>query len=410
MKNDNKKLLDLLKELTSVQVARAKIEAAIFVKEGQDQIKAKLEEQKQYIKDQAKLYGQDIEKHDTAYSEIMSNFEQAYEQVNAIYEKQMANIQAERQDAEEKGVQKRLDRQELLNEKERIKESPEYKKYLKEKADIELKLSEAKTIGELKSARSEAKKKKNPLAEINKSLSENAEEIENFEDIAKMCDNKIVECKNNRWNSIAELHEDKNNKLEVLKKPTIVQRLSSFLMNRVSGARRFKNNVLNPLSEEIKLILTERVPEITNSVIAKTIEFVEKANEKRLEIEERAKNTKEKIIETAKDTKDDVLEFADGVKQYMQGKVQIAREDVKDGIEKGKQKANDIKGLVVSRGEEGIKNIINYGFESRSNLINKAQERLTSSQEKLSQRQEMFNEKFGEKDENSDIGELGEKE
>ena len=126
--NDNPKFKDLLKQLAEIQAANAKVNWQIFVKEGKEQVQEKVQSVKDEILEQAKIYGQKIEKIEQQYSinkeeegSIIEQYRKVLSDINKEYGEQLKNIIAEKQEWQTEEQEAMVNQKKLQNER---KEKP----------------------------------------------------------------------------------------------------------------------------------------------------------------------------------------------------------------------------------------------------------------------------------------------
>lgn len=367
--NDNPKFKDLLKQLAEIQAANAKVNWQIFVKEGKEQVQEKVQSVKDEILEQAKIYGQKIEKIEQQYSinkeeegSIIEQYRKVLSDINKEYGEQLKNIIAEKQEWQTEEQEAMVNQKKLQNERKEKEKSPEYKQYKEEekklikeaKAALEGKDPEiiSKKTEELKNLRA-----RNPLNKYDKKIDNIIQDRKDIQQIIEECDKKIENCKENRAKGIEQVTRDKDNKLSVMKKQNIIQKMLGSIFNKVNGTKKFKDEVIGRISDKIEKIKNEDIPRIKTSVYNESVQFSERMQDIKEKMKGRTLDVKEKVVKNAKEAKEAIND-----KVINRGKNTIA-----SIVEKARQaKAN-----ISDRLESSISNAIEKAQTKNQELTDK---------------------------------------
>lgn len=367
--NDNPKFKDLLKQLAEIQAANAKVNWQIFVKEGKEQVQEKVQSAKDEILEQAKIYGQKIEKIEQQYSinkeeegSIIEQYRKVLSDINKEYGEQLKNIIAEKQEWQTEEQEAMVNQKKLQNERKEKEKSPEYKQYKEEekklikeaKAALEGKDPEiiSKKTEELKNLRA-----RNPLNKYDKKIDNIIQDRKDIQQIIEECDKKIENCKENRAKDIEQVTRDKDNKLSVMKKQNIIQKMLGSIFNKVNGTKKFKDAVIGRISDKIEKIKNEDIPRIKTSVYNESVQFSERMQDIKEKMKGRTLDVKEKVVKNAKEAKEAIND-----KVINRGKNTIA-----SIVEKARQaKAN-----ISDRLESSISNAIEKAQTKNQELTDK---------------------------------------
>lgn len=313
-KNDQtttKELVALIKELAQIQAENAKISAQIFAREGKEQIANKTNEMKDKIMEQAKIYGQKAEKVQETYnlnketkSNILQKYKDSLAEIQEQYETRNESIMQEKSDWQNEEQATMLKEHELKQQRKEIKRSPEYAQQVKEEKELAKEIKKALDEGDLdlvtaKNEELKRLKEKNPLIKCDNEIEDIQQQRNEIQEIISQCEREMEECKDERDNSIDEATQDKDNKLMEMKKQNIFQKMTGAIMNKLNGAKRFKDNVIKKASEKIGYIKDEKLPEVKQETAGKINNFKENMTEKREQLIDKGRETKEQLMQKA---------------------------------------------------------------------------------------------------------------
>ena len=223
------------------------------------------------------------------------------------------------------------------------------------------------------------------------------------------------------------IKEGRNVKLAEIPKQNFLQKMLGLVANRFNKTKTFMRNAIEPLKEKITTIKEEDLPRIKKDIDDKNKDISDKIVSKRKQIEEKVTSrmeqcalklleSKQKVMETLSDIKNFTVDKAVGVKENIEGKVDVAKEfagQVKEDIIAKKDAiVQDAKNLLNSV-VEGAKNVkegvtthvtsavssvkssfrsaIDKGYQMKINLINKAQAELDRKRDEITAKRETLN-------------------
>ena len=407
----NKRVLDLLTELAQVQSDNALLMAQIFVREGRNQVKGKVDALVGEIQEQSKSFGRKAQTLAQQYKDnrgqkgdILQAYEQALFEINAEYAKRMKVVMGEKQDLEVAEQETYSDEKLLRLERRRIKNSPEYLKHMEEEKRLSSEIKKAFAHGELdvvtqKTEELKSLRAQNPLTKIEAQIGEVQTRRDEIGVLLGECEEGIEACRHERFEKIEEIKLDKNNQLAVIPKQNLVQKIFGNLLNRVNGLSKFKNGVEANIKGKIETI-NEYLPVVQKSVQEKCEQFVGEMQNKREQLQEKATDTRDAILEKAKGAKDTVVEKATdiryniveaakgardkavsttrGVKDKVVTTTNMAQANIRQGVQ-------NIKATIEARANQTYNSIINRGRQAKASIKTRLQQAIDASNEKNTQ-------------------------
>lgn len=306
-----KELLALIKELAQIQMYNTIISAQIFAREGKEQIDDKVNEMKDKIMEQAGIFGQKARKVEETYNlnketknNILQEYRESLAQIEEQYEIRSQAILQERRDCQDEEQATMLKENELKQNKKQMKKSPQYIEQVREEKALAKEIKKALDEGDLDTvtAKNEELKRlkaKNPLMKCDQEIEKIQQQREQIQQMISLCEQELENCENDRYNSIEQVTQDKDNKLMEMKKQNILQKIAGAVMNKINGAKRFKDNVIQKVAEKVGYIKNEKYPEIKRSTSEKVSSFKENISEKKEQILDKGRETKEQLMQKA---------------------------------------------------------------------------------------------------------------
>lgn len=242
MKQSNKNcvLTEKLAQLNELEIKKAKVLVAIFVKTTTEIIARKVQLLQSTFEEQAEFYDQDLEQYDDTYKQILSNYEEQLLQVVDQYNEFYMNVQLELQETE-------------CNQKIAIAN-------LKKSFDMKQ---------EIKGRSQKAKKE-----EYNAKILACMQKKVNYDKIIEECEKELVECTERMKNKINALFNDKTEQVSLSKQGSIKKAIHK-IIHFFSGTVKFNTYVVEPV--QIELEITEnKLPDVMNEIKQETIHFVAK--------------------------------------------------------------------------------------------------------------------------------------
>lgn len=306
-----KELLALMKELAQIQIYNTMISAQIFAREGKTQIIDKVNDMKGKIMQQAEVFGQKAEKVEETYSlnkETKSNILQEYKEslveIQEQYEIRNQAILQERTDWQNEEQATMLKEHELKQNRKEIKKSPQYAEQMKQEKALTKEIKKALDKGDLdtvavKNEELKRLKAKNPLTRCEQEIKRVQQERQEIQRVIIQCETELENCAEDRNNSIEEATQNKDNQLMEMKKQNIFQKMIGFAMNKINGAKKFKDNVIKKVTEKVGYIKNEKFPKIKQDTAEKISSFKEGMREKKEQILDKGRETKEQLMQKA---------------------------------------------------------------------------------------------------------------
>lgn len=344
------RLVDLLKRLTEVQAQSALIGAKKIAKGMQNETTKQLTGLRNYIKEQADMYGQskeDIESVVEHYNEVLSKARIAYkEERDAIIEEKndheveeheaVAEYEGTKEEFFEMRKQPEYQETEVAKRTREIaklrkdgrrqeataksKELEDYKNGLgKEKKFLETKInmlmssddpSRYSQINEI-SQKLEAIQKEEEIANKHTNVMDAKETLRMAREETKRLDKELENCKEEFKKQKEEILGDKETSLAKVDKQNVFQKMIGKIANKIGGKKKFQERVMNPIKEKIHTVEV--------AVIGKAANVEHKAKKIVETGKETGKNVIQSIISNAKTKKKTI---SDNLKQKMLEKIE----------------------------------------------------------------------------------------
>lgn len=373
----SKKLLSLLKELAQTQLDKGLVEAAEFKNNTNEKINRKTNELKDYIRAQAKRYGQN----EKEVNEIMEKFGGFLKEAKSRYKDARAEHIADKNEIEARETEQISEYDEAKAE---LKDMPGYKVYAKRKAEIkEAKKSGNKKEYEEKKAEFESFKRGLPervallkadiqrdmdngnaadakakmtrleklqrqvkLIEKDDELKQMKEKIKETREELKQKEAEIEECDKTFKESIEKINNLQEKRLSKVDKQNIFQKMVAIAYNRFGGAKKFIKSVKEPMEASFVKFKNETLPDM-----------MKKVSKGARDVKDGIGNNVSAIARGAKRKKDNIIE---GAINKLQGRIDKNNERIneyrKNNPEYDKRKAHDDKhketGEEVDRAEK----------------------------------------------------------
>lgn len=255
MKQSNKNyvLTEKLLALNELEIKKAKVLVAIFVKTTTEVIARKVQLLQSSFEEQAEFYDQDLEEYDDIYKQILSSYEEQLLQVVDQYNEFYMNVQLELQETE-------------CNQKIAIAN-------LKRSFDMKQEIK----------GRSQKGKKEEYNAKILACMQKKV----NYDKIIEECEKELNECTERMKNKVNSLFNDKTGQISLSNRGS-VQKTIHKIIHFFSGKIRFNTYVVEPINIEIEMV-ENKLPDVINEIKQETIHFVAKIKQ--------AKGETDKIFE-----------------------------------------------------------------------------------------------------------------
>lgn len=367
-----RKLLSLMRKLSEVQANNMMLTAKITARSGKEQVNEKVSAAKEKIELGAKRYGQKMEKIQEQYNlnkeekgNILFEYKESLEEINNEYEERIKLALDQKQELEVEEQNLLLEETELKNAKEEMKLSPEYKEYKEneEKRIIEIKNDldhgNLDDVG-IKNEELKQYKKNNPLVKYNEAIEAVRNQRHEISDLIEKCEQEIEAYEEAREMHINEVAEDKDNKLALIQKQSLIQKMTGMLFNRINGAKKFKDNVMDVISKKVDKIKNEDLPKVKESAGEKKTKFVENMRDRKEVINEKASRGKEAVKGKASSVKEGMISAKDKV-------ADVSKQSYSTMVSKGK--------AVKSRVADKFENMINNAENRNQELNNKYYEK-----------------------------------
>ena len=419
-----KEVLELLKELAEVQSTKALLSAKIFVEKGKQKVDEKVGNLKQSILDQAKLYGQKADKVIKEYelnsverNTILGEYKSVLDEINKKYEEPLKIAIAEKNEFEEWEADDMSEQSFFQDRKNDIKESEGYKEYSKKREILVKEIKSDLDKGNFE----EAKLKTDALKEFDVNPNENPavyyeakikpikEERKELKEVIELCNSEIEKITAERDAEIEKVVAERDSKLLALNdKQTPFRRLAFGILNRINGAKRFKDNVIDKVNDNIAIIRDEVLPKVEKKVAEKSEQFANKIIEKKNEMLEEMKETGETVKEFSEKVKGSITKTGkqigenfnkakDGASKKINEGIEYAKEGVsyiKDSVESNVKKAGEsvkdtannirtsVKENVIDKGKQSFNDIVMRGRNAKINVLQKLNDSIQNSIDK----------------------------
>lgn len=320
--NENVDIAKLLKEYTMLKANIAKVKSAKYITAQKDSVQESINQFTNYITNTATRYGQSINETSEAYK-LKEEYEGHIKEIRNTFE----------------NMHKEIFRKKLMLEMKEIKVNLQlmkegYSSHVINYDEMEQNAKDGNFDNE--------------EVEDNKTFKKEKLQIRKNEIIKEQeeCEKQLEECEKEmkeRLKFASAMREDKFHKLNdgylvVLKKKNMFTRAFGWILNKVNGAQRFSNDILEPLKRGINDLKENKIPKIKKEVKEKTEKYIGKNKEEILEIEIEDSN-EEKETGKIQEAKDYVSDKYNSVKETVENKLNVAKEYI---IDKPKEKYNSI--------------------------------------------------------------------
>ena len=326
----SKKLFILLKELAQTQLDKGLVEAAEFKNNTNEKIAKKTNELKNYIRAQAKRYGQN----EKEVNEVMEKFDGFIKDAKRKYKDARAGLVEEKNNLEERETEKVTAYDEA---KADFKDMPGYRAYAKRKAEVrQAKKSGDKKEYEQKKAEFESYKKglpervamlkadiqrdmdsgniadaKGKMAKLEK-LQKQADLAAKDDELRQMRDEikgtreeleqkkaEIEGCDITFEETVDKINDLRETRLAKVDKQNIFQKMVAMAYNRLGGAKKFAKRVKEPIEASMLKFKNETVPNMIKRVSKGARDIKEGIGNNISAMARGAKKKKDNIIEGA---------------------------------------------------------------------------------------------------------------
>ena len=236
----NQMLINNLKKLNDIEQSKSKIITILFLRKANEIKIQKIDALKNNILNQAEFYNQKINNYNESYNDIINKYSSQLSQIIDIYVELFINIQMELQEAE-------------CNQKIAITN-------LKKSIDMKKKLPVNSSIEEIE--------------KCNKKITACIQKKRNYAVIIENCEKELGQCSKNMIDHINYLFGNKSSQI-LLKNDVGFKKYINKVVNRLTGANKFKNYVIEPTNIEVET-MDLKIPELRSDIKDKTINFVAK--------------------------------------------------------------------------------------------------------------------------------------
>ncbi|MBQ9658161.1 MAG: hypothetical protein IJV31_05265 [Clostridia bacterium] len=352
---EDKKIGDLLKELAELHFQNAIIGGAIKTREavqGVNQATAEIKEE--FIK-KAQAFGVSAKKCEEIFSnnkesvnKVWEDYKEACEEVQENYLDRYGSLMKNTEELNKMETENYAEAQTLKIEEKDIKKSPEYAQFKQKQKDLKAEVKKALAKGDNAEVIRLAGKLKdlednNPLKNVKQEQRRNQEDRDAIKEMRQELAGRYDDLENERNEGMQKLAKDRNNALLALPKQNIFQKITGAIMNRIGGARKFKNLVEKQVSERISQFKEEDLPKLEE----KMSEIAQAVEEKVNDVQEKVNGAKQSVKEAKEMSKGKVNE----VKESAKGKINEVKESAKGNV-------NDIKNKAIGIGKDKIDKVI----------------------------------------------------
>lgn len=413
---DTSELLGLMKKLVDVRADYAIVSAGKAAKDLKQGLDSKVNGLRNWVASEERRYGAKQGEAKLIIEECSHLYDVIYATYNESKKANIARREAYQSEEQYEVLKLANDKNNRITCKEnlktwktqidRVENSFEFKQYTKiielskseataalrsgdydtvERANDRLKLNEEKRkalYGHYKDAYDADCKKYEDLTKEIKSEKQNIKELRSY---IKEQENNIKNESKTALTAIQLATKDKNKELAVLRKENAVSKFFSNIMAKVGGAKKFANNVIEPLKQEVSSLKEDKIPAFKNEIKNK----IEEQGIKFQDTMEKAKENAKKVVENSKDVGKIAIATAHlaGVgAKYLGVKIATTLDDIS---------AKDVAGKVtgtVSKGKETVRDIVCAGKEKKNEFLQKVgmslKEKIEEKIEKISKKKD----------------------
>ena len=231
-------IIDKLTKLNELEMNKAKILTAIFIKSTKEIVNRKVYALKFNFEEQAKYYDQNIERYSDIYEQILKRYKEQLFQIVGKYDALFINMQLELQEAE-------------CNQKiaiTNLKKSFDIKEEINNRAQNEV------------------------IEEYKRKIDACFQKKINYDIIIEECEKELNNCAKNMENLINNLFSDKSSQIS-FKEEGNFKKIVNKIINKFTGETKFNTYVIEPINIELEMMDT-KLPDITENIKNETVNFV----------------------------------------------------------------------------------------------------------------------------------------
>lgn len=303
--------ISIVKEYNEVNKELIYVLQKIYEKECKQSVSEKVKEMADNVKQKAKNLGQKIEKVEEIYKlnkdtkdNILQQYKDSLSEIDNYYEKVYQAVlrqKVKNQDQEQATILKEY---ELKQNRKKIKKSPQYAEQIKQEKALAKEIKKALDKGDLdtvavKNEELKCLKSKNPLMLCDKEIERTQTQRFYIQQLITECDQELENVKIERKSRIQQATQDKDNQLATVKKQGLFKKVVGAIRNKISGAKMFKDNVIEKLAEKMGYIKQEMIPQVERDTTDKVINMDAYNEKKRREIVGENPETREELMEEA---------------------------------------------------------------------------------------------------------------
>ena len=193
----SKALLNIIEEMSQVEIMEMKIQGDIFTRSCINLIKEKVSYLETLLQKEADNYNQKIDKFDITKNYIVGSYKEKLQKLYREYYIQYVNIQGELQDARIAQRVTMIKYQDIINKRDAEQKTPEYLNYINTKKVLLQKLNSASDSSEYNEIYKKISELKAPNSNTNEKRELLKNENEKYQKILNLCNKKFQECKVN---------------------------------------------------------------------------------------------------------------------------------------------------------------------------------------------------------------------
>ena len=193
----SKALLNIIEEMSQVEIMEMKIQGVIFTRSCINLIKEKVSYLETLLQKEADNYNQKIDKFDITKNYIVGSYKEKLQKLYREYYIQYVNIQGELQDARIAQRVTMIKYQDIINKRDAEQKTPEYLNYINTKKVLLQKLNSASDSSEYNEIYKKISELKAPNSNTNEKRELLKNENEKYQKILNLCNKKFQECKVN---------------------------------------------------------------------------------------------------------------------------------------------------------------------------------------------------------------------
>lgn len=344
--NQDKNVIELVKQLEDNLFNEALLSAAMYAKKGSRLVSTKVSDFQEFIEEKARDYGKKIT-YDESTSKIQNTMEAnlvreytlALEKLVKQYDVKYKSILAQKLKLQGMDLGAMLVQNSTAIKRDEYKKAPEYAKEqsLREDAKkaieegdyeaLETMNKELQAISKINHATKLEKDAKNIRAE----RATIDEEIKKYDEILKSCETErrqAVELIAGKKENLMQTSDKKY--LLVIEEQNWFQKTWSKLMNKLNGGKKYIENVINPLSKKVRDINYKSTPALKSKLQSETKKVLETTEEKIVKLEYVNIIKNNNIIDKSKEKNEEKQQgIKENTKQSYRGLVSTSRGETK---------------------------------------------------------------------------------